>query len=90
MNEPALDRILEKLRSGALPREMPDCIWGGPATGQTCAACEVRISEKLEIEAEGVDGVYRFFHAKCFALLSLERDRIGTCSGDRGVREIQA
>ncbi len=70
-----LERILAKLDAATLPAECPDRIWGGPATGQVCSACDERIANQLEIEAECVDGVRRFFHANCFAMLSLERAR---------------
>ena len=70
-------RILERLRSGALPRQRQARMWGGPGADLPCAGCGETIPRNdLEIElqfltANGFSG--RRFHTFCFAIWELER-----------------
>lgn len=71
-----LARIQAKLESGALPLSAPLTTYGGPSTGQSCAACDERIAAaEAEIEVTGADVRQRFFHARCYNVLASERLR---------------
>lgn len=71
-----LARIRAKLASGDLPVRGPLETFGGPSSGRECAACGERIAAaEAEIEASAVDGPQRFFHPRCFNLLTMERQR---------------
>jgi len=66
--------IVVKLRSGALPATPPIKVWGGPARGQPCAACDVNIERHTaEIEVDASDGCQRAYHPACFQILDSER-----------------
>jgi len=49
-------------------------------TGKSCllrTVCGDEIDvEAVEVEAEGADGKKRFYHSRCYVLLSQERDRV--------------
>ncbi len=71
--------VIDKLVAGALPRALPERVWGGPSVGATCAACDKAIPQgQSEIEAECADGTLRRYHVLCFSVVTTERDnRIG-------------
>jgi hypothetical protein len=69
-----LSRIRAKLALGVLPRRSPLETFGGPSSGQHCCACGERIAAaEAEIEVYAGDAKHRFFHVRCFHLLTLER-----------------
>jgi len=71
-----LGRIGAKLDAGKLPLAHATETWGGPSAGQRCSGCDERIAAaEAEIEVSGADNITRYFHPRCFNLLSDERDR---------------
>ena len=69
-----LTRIWGKLASGELPRQGPRATFGGPSTGQRCSACDESIATpEAEIEVHSADDKRRFYHPRCFNLLTMER-----------------
>jgi len=61
----------------AISRGAPLRTWAGFGTGQVCGVCGDEIGvEAVEVEAEGADGKKRFYHSRCYVLLSQARDRV--------------
>jgi len=70
------ERILERLRSGQLPRERPLRLWGGLGEGLPCHGCRERIArDDQEIELQFTESRFRSvtFHTLCYALWELHR-----------------
>jgi hypothetical protein len=68
--------IRTKLAAGRLPRTRFMRIWGGPAQGELCNACEQIIPRgafALEDLAEGTPPIH--LHLQCFHLWDEERQR---------------
>lgn len=66
--------IRQKLMDGRLPVEPLPRVWGGPASGETCAACDERAEKpQLVIEGETERGRVTFFHPGCFSAWDEER-----------------
>jgi hypothetical protein len=77
-------RIRDKMASGDLPRQHSVRTWAGFGTGKTCGACDDAIqTDTVELEAEGVDRKFRFYHSRCYMLLAQERNREGPASEPR-------
>jgi hypothetical protein len=69
-------RIQAKLASGVLPLAGPKTVLGGPSAGQRCAGCDEKIATaEAEIEVDGPDDQRRYFHGRCFTLLTGLRGR---------------
>jgi hypothetical protein len=68
-----LQMIRAKLAEGRLPTIPPQSVFGGRSSGETCAVCDERIVVAAEIEAEGTDGLRRYYHPRCYWLLSQHR-----------------
>jgi len=67
-------RLRMKLAAGELPRKAPLETFGGPSSGQHCSACDERIAAaEAELEVYAGDAKQRYFHIRCFHLLTLER-----------------
>jgi hypothetical protein len=61
--------ILQKVATGALPREKCRITWFGPGTGQRCAGCDEHITAPdVECECEAPDGAPIFLHRQCFQI----------------------
>jgi hypothetical protein len=68
--------IKAKLRSGVLPYDSIPRIWGGPAAGETCDACEaVILGDQMVIEGIALSGGRRplQLHVTCFGVWDEER-----------------
>ena len=77
-------RIRDKLATGDLPRQHAVRTWAGFGTGQTCGACDDVIqTDTVELEAEGADQKFHFYHSRCYMLLAQERNRGSPISGPR-------
>jgi hypothetical protein len=71
--------IREKVASGILPAHGTARIWGGPANGETCLACNDTIANtETLIQCVGELDRALQFHVTCFFLWSAERDTPGT------------
>jgi hypothetical protein len=70
MDTPALTAaILDRLVTGALPRQKCRMTWFGPGTGKYCVACDRRITAPdIECECEGPEGRLIFLHRQCFQI----------------------
>ena len=69
-----LARLGAKLASGTLPRVIPTEVYGGPSAGRRCDGCdEVIAAAEAEIEVSSADFLQRFYHPRCFNLLTLLR-----------------
>ncbi len=72
-----LETLLEKLQSGALPREPFVKTWRGPGTGKPCDVCEVPITPiDHEVEGDCVDGGVIRFHTACYDAWWCERGAV--------------
>ena len=63
--------IRTKLRSGRLPYDSIPRVWGGPADGETCDACEiVSLGDELVIEGLALAGGRKplQLHVMCFGI----------------------
>jgi hypothetical protein len=88
--------IRDKLADGRLPRLRIAIVWGGPAKGETCVACEELIPRgNLVIEGIGSAHPTRAacFHLRCFQSWESERAKPGWTStedrsGERNARVI--
>ena len=78
MDDEEIRRLIrDKTASGDLSTRPPLRTWAGFGTGQVCAVCGDEIGvEAVEVEAEGADGEKRFYHSRCYVVLSQERDRV--------------
>lgn len=68
--------IREKLADGRLPHNSIPRIWGGPADGETCDACDKEIPKgQFVMEGVSTDLAKRAlqFHVACLHLWVLER-----------------
>jgi hypothetical protein len=79
-------RAREAMKSGNLPHDRPQGIWGGRGSGEPCAVCD-KVVDKEDVELElqfSSDGeagtIHYHVHARCFAAWELER-RIGGLNG---------
>lgn len=74
------DLIRSKLADGRLQRPRIAIAWGGPAKGETCAACE-QIIPPGRLVVEGITGSgptgTACFHVQCFQLWESERVKPG-------------
>ena len=71
----------EAAQLGELPRQSPDKVWGGPATGARCAVCgkattigEVELELEFTSDSATSRTSYRV-HPRCFSTFSLELER---------------
>lgn len=83
--------IRDKLADGRLQRPRIAIVWGGPANGETCVACEELIP-KGKLVIEGITGARptgtACFHLRCFQFWDSERTRPGwTSTEDRSVEQ---
>lgn len=72
-------KALELMKAGKLPEQRPQCMWGGPGSGESCAVCGKTIgTEEVEMElqfaSENGTASYRV-HAQCFAAWERERSK---------------
>jgi hypothetical protein len=76
MDEPEVHALIRaKLHAGLLPRRPPARIWSGRGTGARCAGCDQPIvAADVEIEIEVPPGSPLFFHRRCEAAWSAQRD----------------
>jgi hypothetical protein len=71
MNESALRARIRRLNeTGEIPcDEVPDRLWAGPGTGDTCAACTERIAtDETEFEVDLSSGSTLRLHRRCYTL----------------------
>jgi len=71
--------IRRKLAAGSLPHDSIPRIWGGPATGEECDACEELIRTG-QFVMEGISTANKQglqLHVECFYLWDEERDAPG-------------
>jgi hypothetical protein len=69
-----IDRLRQKLRSGALPRDRTSRTWVGPGSARTCMACDQNIArDDIEVECDAGDGRPLRFHKECFDAWDEER-----------------
>ena len=62
-----IERLRQKLRSGALPRQCASRTWIGPGSARTCMACDGIIArDDTEVECDDADGRPLRFHKDCF------------------------
>ena len=82
MDETTLRALIrDKLRSGRLPLKKISRLWGGPADGEVCDACDQPIT-KQQLVMEGIASVLSDapkdrkpiqFHVQCFQVWDAER-----------------
>lgn len=68
--------IQTKLRSGQLPYDSIPRVWGGPAAGETCDACDrLILGDQLVIEGIALAGGRKplQLHVQCFGIWDEER-----------------
>ena len=67
--------IRDKLADGRLPHDHIPRLWGGPGAGETCDACEEKITALgLVMEGIAIDGHKPLqLHVECFYLWDAER-----------------
>jgi hypothetical protein len=69
-----IERLRQKLRSGALPRDRTSRTWVGPGSARTCVACDQVIArDDTEVECDDADGRPLRFHRGCFDAWEEER-----------------
>jgi hypothetical protein len=62
-----VDRVHEKMSSGALPLERPVKTWGGKGAAGICDGCDQPLAlGEVELEAEFETGRTLRFHVRCF------------------------
>jgi len=75
--------VREKLRDGRLPFDSIRKLWGGPAAGEKCDACDQPIARQ-QVIIEGISSTLRDkstlrnkrpiqFHVRCFQIWDEER-----------------
>ncbi len=70
-----IDRLRQKLRSGALPHRRASQTWVGPGSARSCTACDQVIArDDTEVECDDVAGRPLRFHRDCFDAWESERD----------------
>jgi hypothetical protein len=70
-----IDRLRQKLRSGALPRGRQGRTWVGRGSARTCMACDAIIArDDIEIECDDAAGRPLRFHKECFDAWETERE----------------
>jgi|SRR5437764_11518922 len=70
-----IDRLRQKLRSGALPRTRASPTWVGPGSARACMACDGVIArDDTEVECDDAAGRPLRFHRECFDAWEDERD----------------
>ena len=68
-----LQRIRQKILSGALPKEHCRVTWYGFGTGAICAACDQRIPpDDVEVECDLPSGGMIRLHRTCYGVWSKE------------------
>ena len=88
MEEQALRVLIRtKLADGRLPHDSIPRLWGGPANGETCDACDEVVPKVMMIiegisAQEGSAGVQ--FHVRCFQLWDSERQTPGHETSEPG------
>jgi len=71
MNEAAIRARIRRLNeTGTIPcDDVPDRLWAGPGTGDTCAVCTDRIeTAETEFEVELSSGLTLRLHRRCYTL----------------------
>ena len=59
---------------GRLPMESMPRVWGGPANGEKCDACDEKVEKaQVVIEGQTEQGRLVFFHPRCFYVWQGER-----------------
>lgn len=72
-------RAREAMKTGKLPNQRPERLWGGFGSGAPCAVCGEVVDEKdVEFELrftadQGAAATHCHVHAKCFTAWELER-----------------
>jgi len=72
------------MKTGCLPRQPPERIWGGPGGGATCVVCGKKVGrEEMEFELqfsspENPDWENCHVHVGCFAAWEVERRNEGS------------
>jgi hypothetical protein len=62
-------RVREMVRTGALPCEDPESLWGGMGDGARCAACAEPIgAREVEYEADLASGRKILLHRPCYLI----------------------
>lgn len=85
-------RAREAMKSGDLPEQPPDRMWGGPGSGASCAVCGKIVGPKevefeLQFSSSGGAGPLTYHvHARCFAAWELERRK--GCSNGNSLSEV--
>ena len=70
-----IDRLRQKLRSGALPRRRRAKTWMGPGSARRCQACDQIIArDDTEVECDDPEGRPLRFHKECFDAWETERE----------------
>jgi hypothetical protein len=70
-------RIESKIVRGALSRELPQHIFGGPSARHWCSGCDECIAAgEAEIEVVRRDAPSEYFHARCHNLLWIVREQL--------------
>ena len=77
MHEAIRALVREKLRDGRLPFDGIDRLYGGPANGEMCDACDGSIPRQ-QVIIEGITSTLRNkqgiqFHVRCFQIWDEER-----------------
>lgn len=71
MNESAVRARIRRLNeTGEIPcDELPERLWAGPGTGDTCAVCTEHIAnEETEFEVDLSSGLTLRLHRRCYTL----------------------
>jgi len=78
--------IRDKLQDGRLPHDSITRVWSNPSSGETCNACETRITKDQLVTVVTVAGGRTAipFHVACFRLWDAARraDEGGGIPGD--------
>src|SRR5678815_4207313 len=82
MHEAIRTLVREKLRDGRLPFDSIHRLYGGPADGEMCDACDEPIARQ-QVIIEGITSTLRNkqgiqFHVRCFEIWETERRVPGT------------
>ena len=73
-----IERLREKLRSGALPQSRAGHTWVGPGSARPCVACDLVIArDDTEVECDDPAGRPLRFHRECFDAWEVERNGHG-------------
>ena len=71
---PLRQLVREKLADGRLPHDSIPRVWGGPANGESCHACEAVIPQnQFIIEGISETGMGLQLHVECFYIWDAER-----------------